>query len=139
MQRTCLFYPYKGKREQRITKSIYKAVKKVLPKNYTTQNVYKSKKLGLYFNIKDSTKLEHQLDLTYFTQCPEVNCNETYIGETARRLQERVLDHAGKDRISNMVKHSMDTSHLPVCIKIYSIAHKKTSVNTKRSRALRNA
>ena len=73
------------------------------------------------------------------SQCPEVNCNETYIGETARRLQERVLDHAGKDRISNMVKHSMDTSHLPVCIKIYSIAHKKTSVNTKRSRALRNA
>ena len=52
-------------------------------------------------------KLEHQHDLTYLTKCPEVNSNETYSGETARGLQERFFDHAGKDRKSNMVKHSM--------------------------------
>ena len=79
------------------------------------------KKLGSYFNIKDSTKLEHQHDLTYFTQCPGVNCNETYLGETARRFQERVLEHAGKDRKSNMVKHSMDTGHPPLCMKDFQI------------------
>ena len=61
---------------QRIIKSINKAVKKVLPQNHVTQNVYESKKLGSYFNIKDSTKLEHQHDLTYFTQTDEVNCKE---------------------------------------------------------------
>ena len=49
-------------------------------------------------------KLEHQHDLTYLTQCPEVNCNKTYLEETAQQLRERVLDHAGKDRKFNMVK-----------------------------------
>ena len=81
-----LVLPFKSERGQRIIKSINKTVKKILPQNRVTQNVYKSKELGSDFNIKDSTKLEHQHDLTYFTQCPGVNCNETYLGETARRL-----------------------------------------------------
>ena len=34
---------------------------------------------------------------------PGVNFNETYLGDTAGRLRERVLDHAGKDRKLNMV------------------------------------
>ena len=67
-------------------------------------------KLGSDFNIKDSSKLEHQHDLTYLTQCPELNCNETYLGETARRLRERVLDHAGKDKKSNMVENIVWTN-----------------------------
>ena len=58
-----LVLPYKGERGQRIIKSVNKAVTKILPQNYVTQNVYKSKKLGSYFNIKDSTKLEHQHNL----------------------------------------------------------------------------
>ena len=95
-----------------------------MPQNHVTQNVYKSNSLGSYFNIKDFTKLEHQHDLTYFTQCPGVNCNETHLGETARRLQEKVLEHAGKDRKSNMVKHSMDTDHPPVCMKDFQILKK---------------
>ena len=70
-----LVLPYKGERGQRIIKLVNKAVKKTLPQNHVTQNVYKSKKLGSYFNIKYSTKLKHQHDLTNFTQCPRVNCN----------------------------------------------------------------
>ena len=65
-----LVLPYKGERGQRIIKSINKVVKEILPQNHITQNVYKSKKLGSYFNIKDSTKLERQHYLIYFTQCP---------------------------------------------------------------------
>ena len=74
-----------------------------LPQNHVTQNVYKSKKLGSNFNTKDSKKIEHQHDLSYFTQRPGVNCNETYLGETAKRLQDEVFEHAGKERKSNMV------------------------------------
>ena len=37
-------------------------------------------------------------------QCLEINYKETYLGETARRLQERDLNHAGKGRESNLVK-----------------------------------
>ena len=119
-----LVIPYKGKRGQRIIKSVSKTFKKKLSQNHVTQNVYKSKKLGSYFTIKDSTKLEHQNDLTYFTQCPGVNCNETYLRETARRLQEKVLEHAGKDRKSDMVKHSMDIGHPPVCVIDFQILTK---------------
>ena len=63
-------------------------------------------------------------DLTYFKQCPQVNYNETYLGETARSLQERVLDHAGKDKKSNMARKSMDRSHPPVCMKDFQILTK---------------
>lgn len=68
-------------------------------------------------------KLEHQSesDLTYLTQYPEVNCSETCLGETANRLRERVLDLAGKDRRTNMVKHSMDKGHPPECINVFQI------------------
>ena len=69
-------------------------------------------------------KLEHQHDLTYLTQCPEVNYNKTYLEETAQRLRERVLDHAGKDRKFNMVKHSMDRGRPPVCRKDIQILTK---------------
>ena len=43
------------------------------------------------------------------------------LGETARRLQKRILDDSGKDRKSNMVKHSMDTGYPPVCMKDFQI------------------
>ena len=110
--------PYKGERGQRIVKLINKSRKKILPLNHVTHNVYKSKKLGSYFNIEDSTKLEYQHGLTFFTQCAGVNCNETYLGEAARRLREKVLKHAGK---SNMVKNSMDTEHPAVCMKDFQV------------------
>ena len=122
-----LVLPNKSETGERIIKSINKAIKKNLPQNHVTQNVYKSKKLRLYFNIKDSTKLEHQHDLTYFTRCPGVNCNKTYLGETARRLQKRVVEHAGKDRRSNIVKHSMETGHPPVYMKDFQILTKRFS------------
>ena len=69
-------------------------------------------------------KLEHQHDLTYLTQCPEVICNKTYLEETAQRLRERVLGQTGKDRKSNMVKHSMGTGRPPVCMKDFQILTK---------------
>ena len=58
---------------------------------YRIQNVYKSKKLGSYFNIKDSTRLEHQHDFTYLTQCPAVNCNETYLGEQSEDYEKESM------------------------------------------------
>ena len=50
--RHMLILPNKGETGQRIIKSINKAVKKILPQNQVTQNVYKSKKLGSYFTQK---------------------------------------------------------------------------------------
>ena len=41
------------------------------------------------------------------------NCNENYIGESARRLDERIKDHNGQDRNSHLFKHSMESRHDP--------------------------
>ena len=70
-------------------------------------------------------ELQHQHDLIFITQCLEVYCIETYLRETARRLRERVLDHARKNRKSNMVNNNIDTGHPPVCMKDFQILTKR--------------
>ena len=65
---------------------------KVLPQNHVIRNVYKCKNLGSHFNIKDSTILEHQYDLIYFTQCPKVNYSETYLGKQSQGYEEKSLE-----------------------------------------------
>ena len=85
-----LVLPYKGEKGEKLIKSLNKHVKKVLPENRLSRHAYSSKKLGSFFNIKDQTKLEHNNDLTYLVKCPEKTCSENYLGETARRINERV-------------------------------------------------
>ena len=53
------------------------------------------KKLEYFFNIKDQTKLEHNNDLIFLVKCTENTCSENYLGETAGRINKRVLEHAG--------------------------------------------
>ena len=100
-----LVVPYKGEKGEKLIKPLNKHVKKVLPKNQISWHAYSSKKLELFFNIKDQTKLEENNDLGYLVKCPEKTCSENYLGETARRINERVLEHAGKDRKSHMLWH----------------------------------
>ena len=38
-------------------------------------------------------------------------CDESYVGETGRRLQDRVDEHSGKDRKSNILRHSYQKNH----------------------------
>ena len=45
---------------------------------------------------------------------PFVVLNENYIGESARRLDERMKDHNGRDRNSHLFKHSVESRHDPV-------------------------
>ena len=72
--------------------------------------------MGSFFNIKDQTKLEHNNDLTYFVKCPEKTCSENYLEETARRINETVLEHAGKDKKSYMLQHTLQSGHPPVSL-----------------------
>ena len=86
-----LILPYKGEKGQKIIKSLNNYDKRLLPQNYTTQQVYTSRKLGSAFNIKEQTKLVHKHDLIYLVKFPKNTCSETYLGETARRLSERIM------------------------------------------------
>ena len=120
-----LVLPYKGERAQRIIKLINKAVKKILPQNHVTQNVYKSKKLGSYFNIKDPTKLEHQYDLTYFTQCPGVNCNETYLGKQPEDYKKVPLNMLEKTENPTWLNIVWTQIRPPVCMQDFQILTKR--------------
>ena len=119
-----LILPYKDEQGQKIIKSFNNYVKRLLPQNHTAQHVYKSRKLGSIFDIKDKTKLEHKHDLIYLVKCPERTCSETYLGETARALNERIMEHAGKDNKLNMLKHTIQSRHPSVSPKDFRILQK---------------
>ena len=72
-----------------------------------TQIAYTGRKLNSCFNIKDLPKFEHQYDIVYLGNCPDPNCNGNYIGETARRMSERVVDHSGRDKL-HLFKHTTE-------------------------------
>ena len=84
---------------------------KILPDKQKATLVYTRTKLGYNFNIKDITKKEHKHDLVYRVKCPEETCNETYNGETGRRIVEGIDEHRGKDKNSYVYQHSVNSNH----------------------------
>ena len=47
-------------------------------------------------------------------KCSAENCSDDYIGESARRIIERVKDHGGRDTKSHVLKHSSEKEHVEV-------------------------
>ena len=43
--------------------------------------------------------------------CPENNCSDNYVGESAHRISERIIDHNGRDQNSHLFKHSCIKNH----------------------------
>ena len=80
---------------------------KILPDKHKATLVYTGTKLGSNFNIKDITNKEHKLDLVHSVKCPEETCNETYNGETGRRLIEQVAEHRVKDKNSHVYQSTL--------------------------------
>ena len=48
------------------------------------------KKLNLCFQIKDKTSFEHQHDLMYYVNCTEQSTRDNYVGETGRKIIDRI-------------------------------------------------
>ena len=75
----------------------------MLPENVQTRIWYTGTKVGTKFNnIKDPVKKSHQHNVVYYATCPEPGCVEDYTGETGRRLNERVIDHNGRNKKSHL-------------------------------------
>ena len=55
-----------------------------------SRNAYIIETLDSFFNIKDQWKLDHINDLIYLLKFPEETCWENYLGETAKRTNEKV-------------------------------------------------
>ena len=89
-------------------------ISKLLPPEIKTQVAYTGKKLSTCFNVKDQSKFEHRHDVVYYADCPNEKCRENYIGESGRRISERIKDHNGRDLKSHILRHSVESGHANV-------------------------
>ena len=103
-------------------------LKKILLNNVKPQITYAGRKLGSSFQIKDQTIFEHKHVVTYHGNCPAENCVDDYIGETARRINERIVDRAGRDTDSRLLKHSIESGHKPLEVIDYKIICAKNTM-----------
>ena len=92
-----------------------------MPDKHDVRTILTGTKLSSHFNIKDDTNKQHKQDLVYFSRCPSTDCTDSYIGETTRRLSERVMDHAGRDTKSHIVRHCSNSNHGTVNIENFKI------------------
>ena len=68
-------------------------LKKSIPSNVKTCITYEGKKLSTQFPVKDRTKFKHRNNMVYFSHCPNVTYNKTFVGETDRKIKECIMDH----------------------------------------------
>ena len=106
-----LVLPYQDKKRDHILKLFKKGLREVLPNNVQPQIAFTGRKVGTSFQIKDKTEMKHNHDTVYYNECPEEQCDKNYIGETGRRISERIIDHAGRDSNSYVYKHCIETGH----------------------------
>ena len=133
-----LLVPYQGKKGDFVIKSMKKRMKTLLPTNIRTKIAFTGSKLSTCFQVKDKTKFEHNHDIVYHGICPETDCSENYIGETARRISERVKDHTGKDVHWHLFKHAVESGHEVLDVTNYSIIGKGMETISKNVKLLRH-
>ena len=104
--RHLLVLPYQGEQGSRLVNSLKRIITKLLPKATQLEFGFTGSKLSTNFQIKDKTKFEHNHDVVYLGTCPENNYSDNYVGESARLISERTIDHGGRDQNSHLLKHS---------------------------------
>ena len=110
-KQTLLVLPYQGKKGDHILKSFKKGMRKILLNNVKPRIAFTGRKVGTSFQIKDKTEMKHNHYIVYYNECSEEQCNKNYIGETGRRISERIIDHTGRDLKSYVYKHCIETGH----------------------------
>ena len=94
--------PFKGKEGDKIIGQFRNSLAKVLPPGIKPRFVYKGKKIGSFFRIKDPVPIEHESDLIYaFRKEEELK----YIGETKVRNGTRQHEHSRTDKKSAIFKY----------------------------------
>ena len=81
--------------------------------------VFTCSKISSKFKVKDRTIFSHNHDIISHCNFPENSCADIYVGETGRKISERVLDHIGKDANNHRYKHSIQTGHQTLEISEY--------------------
>ena len=80
--------------------------------------------------VKTNISSLHNHDIVYHGTCPEIDCSENYVGETARRISERVKVHTGKDVHSDLFKHAVESGHAIVDMMLPAIVVLEKGIHT---------
>ena len=70
--------------------------------------------------------------MVYHAKCPSELGDENYIGESGRRIAERVKDYNGRDHKSHILKHSFETGHRHVISSDFSIISNNFNGNKRK-------
>ena len=116
-----LVLPYKVKKGDLIIKSMKKRFRNFLPQCIVPMVVFTDSKLSSKFWVKGRTIFSHNYDIIYYGNCPENGYPDNYVGESARRISERVFGHTGKDINSHLYKHCIEAGHQALEISDYRI------------------
>ena len=110
-------------------------MKCLLRTDIVTKIAYVGNKLSTCFCVKDVTDIKHNHDIICQGRCPEIGCNDHYLGETGRRISEGVLDHAGRNHNSYRFKHFIENRHLVLDFINYKIIEErhKNSVRKRKT------
>ena len=108
-----LSLPYKGWKGEAVIKKFKKLIMSTLPGNPPTRPrviprvIYKGKKLGSCFRLKDNVSDNHKFDIVYGFKVPGMPSDtQHYVGETSVRHGTRMYQHAHSDKKSAIYKHS---------------------------------
>ena len=133
-----LTLPYGGNIGDNIISKMKKNISKVISvmpkknKNTKIRVIYKAKKLGSKFKIKDQTKLQHMHNVVYNGKCHTESCISHYGGQTKCRLGKRIIQHNRTDKNSHLLKHANETGHQRVWLEDFKILGSGYASNFKR-------
>jgi len=127
-----LILPYGGHKGDNLMSKLKKNLKSKLPDNIIPEIIYKPSKLSSKFSNKDKTEINHRHNIVYYCKCGDVTCNETYIGETNRRLGERIIDHNSRDKYSHILNHTREAKHQHVWVDDFKILNGNYNNKTHR-------
>ena len=72
---------------------------------------YAGKTLGTCLKVIEKTVFKHEHDIVYYANCPEESCPHDYVGESGRRVLERVKDHNDRDTSYHIFKYYVAADH----------------------------
>ena len=86
--------PYLRKKGEQLTNSLIRKLKRSFKENIKFKTVYKTNKLSMFCNTKDSISAEQKSNVIYGITCPA--CFQKYVGKTDRNLITRLDEHGTK-------------------------------------------
>ena len=84
--------------------------------------------------MKDDTNKQHKPDFVHFSRWPSMECHNSNIGETVKHLSKSVIDQAGRDTKSHIVRHCSSSYHKTVNIENFKILNMEYNKNTYKRR-----